>query len=103
MIPIGLKATRPVDFRTPFAQFVESHYHQDAANFEEAFRQLNSSREEFEQLFVKLASTGARAPGTLFTAVVPGLYLNYLALDREYRYDCSMGWRRDVDIRAHGL
>ncbi|BHF77877.1 Rhophilin-2 [Sparganum proliferum] len=45
MIPIGLKATHPVDFSTPFSQFVESHYHQDAANFEEAFRQLNSSRE----------------------------------------------------------
>uniref|UniRef100_A0A0X3PG75 Rhophilin-2-B n=1 Tax=Schistocephalus solidus TaxID=70667 RepID=A0A0X3PG75_SCHSO len=45
MIPIGLKATHPVDFRPPFSQFVESHYHQDAADFEEAFRQLNSSRE----------------------------------------------------------
>nr|CDS21389.1 rhophilin 2 [Echinococcus granulosus] len=44
VIPIGLKDTHFIDFKTHFSSFIVSHYHEDPGKFSEALNRLTLSR-----------------------------------------------------------
>jgi len=45
LIPLGLKETKEIDFRTPFKSFIGSHYYEDADTYDEAITEFMELRE----------------------------------------------------------